>query len=109
MGKEPAREPTLRESARTIREAIHHELSAGPMTALELSSAVGIPHKAVTEHLEHLRRSATAAGERFEIDPASCPDCGFEFRERSRLTRPSRCPECRSERVVAPRFRIVRH
>jgi transcriptional regulator len=107
MSKEGAREPIPRESARTIRDAIRHELIEGPMTALELSSAVGIPHKAVSEHLEHLRRSAEAAGERFEIEPASCPDCGFEFRERSRLTRPSRCPKCRSERVLAPRFRIV--
>jgi transcriptional regulator len=107
MGRERAREPVPRESARTIRDAIRHELSTGPMTALELSSAVGIPHKAVAEHLEHLRRSAGAAGERFEIEPASCPDCGFEFRDRTRLTRPSRCPKCRSERIIAPRFRIV--
>lgn len=108
MGKAPAREPIPRESARTIRDAIRHELSAGSMTALELSSAVGIPHKAVTEHLEHLRRSAAAVGDRFEVEPASCPDCGFEFRERSRLSRPSRCPKCRSERIEAPRFRISR-
>jgi transcriptional regulator len=104
MGR--AGEPVPRESARTIRDAIRAELREGPMTALELSSAVGIPHKAVAEHLEHLRRSAGSAGERLDVEPASCPDCGFVFRERTRLTRPSRCPTCRSERIVPPRFAI---
>lgn len=107
MARGRAQEPEPPERTRTIRAAIRRELVAGPMTALELSSAVGIPHKAVAEHLEHLRRSARAAGERFEIEPAECPACGFVFRDRERLTRPSRCPVCRSERVEAPRFRVV--
>jgi hypothetical protein len=32
--------------------------------------------------------------------------CGFEFKERERAKRPSRCPRCSSERLTKPRFWI---
>ncbi|MFY4729161.1 hypothetical protein [Nitrospira sp. BLG_2] len=35
-----------------------------------------------------------------------CLDCEFMFRDRTRLTRPSRCPHCRSEGISAPRYGI---
>lgn len=91
----------------TVREALHRHLRVGWMTASQLSSAIGIAEKAVPGHLEHLRRSAAAAGERFEVDPPVCNGCDYVFRERDRLTRPSRCPKCKSERIEAPRFRLV--
>lgn len=96
-----------RERTRTVRDAIRDVLRLGPMTALQISSTVGIPHKAVAEHLEHLRKSAKRTHERFVVEPAFCHDCDFEFEDRPRLTKPSRCPKCKSERVEAPRFRIV--
>ena len=62
--------------------------------------------KEVYGHLEHIRRSATAAGERFRIVPAECQGCGFTFIDRQRLTRPGRCPNCRQGRVSRPAYRI---
>ncbi len=46
--------------------------------------------------------------ERLRIDPAACRACGFVFKERisKHLHAPSRCPQCRSERISEPRFRI---
>lgn len=103
------REPSPRpaESHATLRTALREALRAGPLTARELSARVRIPEKQVAGHLEHLGRSLRAAGERLHVEPARCLDCGFVFRKRDRLTRPSRCPVCRGERLDAPRFAIV--
>jgi predicted Zn-ribbon and HTH transcriptional regulator len=90
----------------TVRAALRLALRAGPRTARELSGAVGVPEKQVAAHLEHLARSLKAAGERLRVEPARCQDCGFTFRKRDRLSRPSRCPVCRSERLDAPRFAV---
>jgi predicted Zn-ribbon and HTH transcriptional regulator len=96
--------PTERQA--TIRAALRQALRAGPRTARELSGAVGVPEKQVAAHLEHLARSLKASGERLRVEPARCQDCGFTFRKRDRLSRPSRCPVCRSERLDAPRFAV---
>ena len=90
-----------------MRAALREALRAGPLTARELSARVGVPEKQVAGHLEHLGRSLKAAGERLRVKPACCLDCGFVFRKRDRLSRPSRCPVCRSEHLDAPRFAIV--
>ncbi len=102
------REPEASPREATVRSALRAALGAGPRTARELSAAVGVPEKQVAAHLEHLARSLRAAGERLRVEPARCGDCGFRFRKRDRLSRPSRCPVCRGERVEAPRFAIDR-
>ncbi|HEV8309651.1 MAG TPA: transcriptional regulator [Methylomirabilota bacterium] len=91
----------------TVRSALRDALRTGSLTARELSARVGIPEKQVAGHLEHLDRSLRAAGERLHVEPACCLDCGFVFRKRDRLSRPSRCPVCRSEHLDGPRFAIV--
>jgi predicted Zn-ribbon and HTH transcriptional regulator len=88
----------------TIREAIRHVLADGFATAREISGRVGVSEKDVAGHLEHLQRSLKAAGERLEIEPAKCLACGFVFKDRSRLTTPSRCPRCKDEGITPPRF-----
>lgn len=93
----------------TERESIRAALRQTPLTARELSARVGVPEKAVAGHLEHVARSARARGETFRIEPARCARCGFSFDARSRLTRPSRCPACSSERVESARFALVGH
>ena len=40
------------------------------------------------------------------IDPATCKGCGFQFRERSRIKTPSKCPRCRGERIMPATFFI---
>jgi predicted Zn-ribbon and HTH transcriptional regulator len=91
----------------TVRAALREALRAGPLTAHELSARVGVPERQVAEHLEHLGRSLRAAGpERLRVEPARCMACGFAFKKRDRLSRPSRCPVCRSQRLDPPRFAI---
>lgn len=104
MGR--AGEPAApRRASQTVRESLREALLATEvhLSALELSQAVGVPHRQVAEHLEHLARS----GDAFDVLPARCVACGFVFRERDRFAKPSRCPTCRSERIEPPRFRMT--
>ncbi|MGH7167366.1 MAG: transcriptional regulator [Nitrospiraceae bacterium] len=91
----------------TIRQRIM-ELIAGTLrTSRQLAELVGVPERQIEDHLAHIVRSvARDRGRRFVLDPSACQDCGFVFRGRTRLTRPSRCPRCRSEAISAPRYGI---
>ncbi len=95
------------EATDTVRHQILAELEQGPVSALDLSGLVGIPEKEVSGHLEHIRQSLHRTGRRFVIQPAECAKCGFVFDKRERLTRPSRCPVCRSESIHAPVFSVA--
>lgn len=90
----------------TVRDRIAAALEAGPLTSLQISQAVGIPQGEVAGHLEHLARSLPHQGRALEVEPARCIACGFTFESRKRMGRPSRCPQCRSERIDPPRFRV---
>ncbi|MGH7258317.1 MAG: transcriptional regulator [Nitrospiraceae bacterium] len=68
---------------------------------------VGIPERHVEEHLSHIVKTVRRDNSRrFLLEPSTCQSCGFVFRDRTRLTRPSRCPRCRSESISAPRYGI---
>lgn len=90
----------------TIRSALREALRAGPLGARELSARIGISEKDVAGHLEHLARSLRRGGERLVVDPARCLGCGFAFTERTRLSKPSRCPACKSQRLEPASFSI---
>jgi transcriptional regulator len=90
----------------TVREALRVALAEGPATAHDLSERVGVRERDIAEHLEHLARSLAARAERLVVEPAACLRCGYVFRGRVRLTRPSACPRCRSTRIDPPVFRV---
>ena len=94
------------EAKDTVRHRILVELEQGLLSALELSGIIGIPEKEVAGHLEHIRQSLHRTGRHLVVQPAECAKCGFVFEKRERLTRPSRCPVCRSESVHAPLFSL---
>ncbi|WP_144901942.1 transcriptional regulator [Halobellus captivus] len=97
---EPGEEPTTRER---ITDALRTE----DYDAAELSTEVGVPRSAVYRHLDHVARTieSDAADERFLVAPPECRACGFDDFD-DPLNDPSRCPECRSERIAEPRFLI---
>ena len=77
------------------------------LSSHQLAQMLGIPERLVEEHLTHVVKTiARDKTRRFILDPARCQDCDFVFRDRSRLTSPSRCPHCRSEAIKAPRYGI---
>ncbi|HMR79971.1 MAG TPA: transcriptional regulator [Polyangiaceae bacterium] len=86
----------------TDRAAIRGVIAGKSLDAREISGLIGIPERQVVEHLEHLAKGR----EKLKIEPARCRACEFSFGKRSRTSRPSRCPKCKSERIAAPRFSL---
>lgn len=92
---------------RTPRQRIIELLTGTRLSSRQLAQMLGIPERQVEDHLTHIVKTlARDRARRFILDPSTCPDCGFVFRDRRKLTRPSRCPRCRSESVTAPRYGI---
>jgi hypothetical protein len=85
--------------ARTRRQKLAERLAEGPMTVKDLAATLGLRVKDVVDDLEHVRRSARG---NLKVKPAECESCGLVFTSRRRLTAPSRCPHCRSERTTEP-------
>jgi predicted Zn-ribbon and HTH transcriptional regulator len=91
----------------TPRQRLLEVLTGGLYSARQLANMLALPERQIEEHLLHLVRSVKHdRTRRFLMEPAACTHCAFVFRNRTRLTCPSRCPRCRSEGVSAPRYGI---
>ncbi|MGQ0694457.1 MAG: transcriptional regulator [Nitrospiraceae bacterium] len=92
---------------RTQRQRIIELLSGTRLSSHQLAQMLGIAERQVEDHLTHVVKTLLRdRSQRFILEPSTCPDCGYVFRDRIKLTRPSRCPECRSEGITAPRYGI---
>lgn len=92
---------------KTARQRIIELLTGTRLSSHQLAQMLGIPEREVEEHLKHVEKTiARDRTRRFVLDPSTCPDCDFVFRDRTKLTRPSRCPRCRGEGITAPRYGI---
>ena len=85
----------------TIRQKITELLKVKPVDTGYLSRALGVTQRAIEHHLEHVAKSV---GKKFEITASICNDCGFTYKDRSRTTKPTKCPKCRSESIMPPLF-----
>lgn len=91
----------------TPRQRIIGLITGARLSSYQLAQMLGVPERQVEDHLTHVVKTiARDKTRRFILDPARCQDCNFVFRNRSRLTSPSRCPHCRSETIAAPRYGI---
>jgi predicted Zn-ribbon and HTH transcriptional regulator len=95
------KERTPKERGTTLRQSLLAALKGPPATARDLSQLVRISEREVLDNLEHLAESVDLI-----VEPAQCKGCGFTFDGRSRMTKPSRCPECKSERIAPARFSV---
>jgi predicted Zn-ribbon and HTH transcriptional regulator len=102
----PHDEPAATE---TSRQRIIDVLRREELGFEQLRRELEVPVRALEEDLRHVERSFRRGPERLRIEPARCLACGFVFRDRSsrHLHAPGRCPQCRSERIADPRFRIA--
>jgi len=92
---------------RTPRQRIIDLLTGTRLSSHQLAQMLGIAERQVEDHLMHAVKSiARDKTRRFILEPSRCQDCDFVFHDRRRLTRPSRCPHCRSEGITAPRYGI---
>lgn len=91
----------------TPRRRIIELLTGTLLSSHQLAQLLGIPERQVEDHLAHIVKTLSRDPARtFLLEPSECQDCTYVFRERTRLTRPSRCPRCRSEAITSPRFGI---
>ena len=106
--KDKVKEPFVPvERLDTIRRRIISLLLAHPGTARQMSAELRIPEREIYDHLEHIRKTMHTGAYRLVVQPAMCEKCGFTFRKRDRLKKPSRCPMCRSESIAEPLFTVA--
>lgn len=77
------------------------QMLATPRSASSLARELGLRRGEIEEDLAHAIRSARAAGHAVVVEPARCRKCGFVFDD-GRLTKPGKCPECRSTWLHEP-------
>ncbi len=88
----------------TIRQNIIKMISKRPASVRDISVELGISEKEAGSHLPHIRKSLLAKKRKLKVYPPSCIKCGYEFKDRKRLTKPGKCPKCRSGRIRSPVF-----
>jgi predicted Zn-ribbon and HTH transcriptional regulator len=89
----------------TLRKQLMDVLSREPRSVSSLARELGLSRGDVEDALQHVIRSARAAGHRIVVVPARCRTCGFTFGG-DKLTRPSKCPECRNSRMFEPQISV---
>jgi predicted Zn-ribbon and HTH transcriptional regulator len=82
-------------------------LSVEPRSVSRIARELGLTRRDAADDVQHLIRSARAAGHQVIIEPARCRSCGFTFDER-KLSKPGKCPECRGSRILEAQIGIRR-
>ncbi len=89
----------------TTREKIIRILRRESSTADAISDETDIPASQVYDHLEHIRKSLRSTDETLLVAPPECRECGFDGFD-DPVNYPSRCPDCKTERIDKPVFKI---
>ncbi|WP_226021651.1 transcriptional regulator [Halomicrobium salinisoli] len=95
----------MREASRTTRQRIADRLREQALPVSAIAREFDIRSGEALSHVEHISQSLESTDEQVLVAPPTCEDCGFEdFDDLTNL--PSRCPECKSESVSEPTYRI---
>lgn len=78
-----------------------------PMSVAQVAREVKESPSPVADDLQHLLRSLKHTEYVAVVEPARCRACGFEFSS-EKLSKPSKCPECRSTWLLEPRIGFQR-
>lgn len=89
----------------TLRKQLLEVLAREPRSVSRLAAELGLSRGDVEDALQHMIRSARAAGHRVVVVPAKCRSCGFTFGE-DRLSKPGKCPQCRNSRMFEPQISV---
>jgi len=90
----------------TIRKYMKAILEEYALSAKDISTYARISEKDVCDHLEHIKKTMNKGNQHLVVEPAQCERCGFVFKKRGRLTKPSKCPMCHSSLIHPPLFSI---
>jgi predicted Zn-ribbon and HTH transcriptional regulator len=85
----------------TVRQAIINQLQGRQLTAGALSKEIGRPEKEIYDHLEQIKRTVSLV-----TIPAECNACGYQFKDREKARKPSKCPKCKGTYINQPSFSI---
>ncbi len=77
-----------------------------PLSVNALARQMRVTAKEIAGDLRHLEKSLKHTDCRLVVEPAFCRKCEFEF-ARDKLTKPSRCPKCRSNRIEEPVISVI--
>ena len=96
--------PDLQYRSMTVRQQIDDMLRQ-PRTMSSVAHELKLTLKEVEDHLKHVFKSAKAADKDIRVEPARCRSCGYTF-GKDKLTKPSKCPECKGTRLYEPLVQI---
>jgi hypothetical protein len=95
----------MAEQQRTTRQQIAEQLRERPLDPSAIAREFELSANQALTHVEHIARSVDSTDEDLLVAPPECRDCGFDAYD-DLVNRPSRCPECHSESIAEPAFRI---
>lgn len=88
----------------TRRQEIIELLEKEKKSAQELANMFKVEMFEILGDLSHIRLSVKPR--KLVMEPAQCRKCGFKFEERSKVKKPTKCPRCKGERIMAALFGI---
>ena len=77
-----------------------------PLRLSEIARLYDVPRKEVLDDVKHLRKTLKQSAYRLDVTPAECRKCGFVF-STEKLSKPSKCPQCRSTWLEEPVVQII--
>jgi release factor glutamine methyltransferase len=95
-----------RRNCMTRREEIIQLLQETEMTSLELAHHFKTTQRTILSDLEHIRKSLRRKNEELLVKMPVCNHCGFTFKLTS-VKEPSKCPNCNSEWIDPPTYRVI--
>jgi predicted Zn-ribbon and HTH transcriptional regulator len=95
----------MREADATTRERMADRLRDETLSLSALAMEFDTTAEVALSHVRHVARSLDNTDEQLLAAPPECRDCGFtDFDDLA--NRPSRCPECKSESIAEPSFKV---
>lgn len=83
----------------TRREQIISLLQQRSCSVWELTRQFQVPIKVIIDDLKHIEHSLKKS-HRLKQSAPVCQSCDFIFTSRDKWQKPSRCPHCKSERIL---------
>jgi transcriptional regulator len=72
----------------------------------EIARLYDVPLKEVLDDVKHLRKTLKQSAYRLDVTAAECRKCTFVF-STEKLSKPSKCPQCRSTWLEEPVVQII--
>ncbi len=94
---------------KTERQELLNVLTRNELFSLkELKLKFKMTAQEIKQEVEHIFKTAKNLGYSLHVVPAECSKCKFIFEDRRKVSAPSRCPKCKSERILEPLFKLIK-